>query len=135
MEKIKNSDVAMSEFFQFVDQRQKPTMFMYFGDHQPSIDWANGYTTSLTDASHLTQFSLRDNTNMRTVSDLGSVTDIAFLGGILLEQANLKVSPFYQANIDMRHLCKGALNDCGDKPLLNSYRHYIYNRLHAASRN
>lgn len=110
----------MSEFFQFIDQRQKPTMFMYFGDHQPNIDWENGYSTSLPDAAHLTQFSLRDNANMQPVADLGSITDIAFLGGILLEQARLKVSPFYQANIDMRHLCKGALNDCEEQSLLTA---------------
>lgn len=133
VEKIKTSDAALADFFQFVDQRQKPTMFMYFGDHQPNVDWANGYTSPLPDAMYLTQFSLRDNVNMPPVSDLGPVTDIAFLGGILLEQAHLKVSPFYQANIDMRHLCKGALNDCADKPLFNSYRHYVYNGLQAAS--
>ncbi|MGV3345574.1 sulfatase-like hydrolase/transferase [Enterobacteriaceae bacterium LUAb1] len=134
VEKIKTSDGALADFFQFVDQRQRPTMFMYFGDHQPNINWASGYATTLPDAMYLTQFSLRDNTNMPTVSDLGAVTDIAFLGGILLEQARLKVSPFYQANIDMRHLCKGALNDCTDSALFNSYRHYIYHDLQAASK-
>ncbi|MBP2171376.1 phosphoglycerol transferase MdoB-like AlkP superfamily enzyme [Erwinia toletana] len=133
VEKIKNSDTAMADFFQFVDQRHRPTMFMYFGDHQPAINWANGYASPLPDAMHLTQFSLRDNVNMPQVSGLGTVTDIAFLGGILLEQARLKVSPFYQANIDMRYLCKGLLNECADKQLFNSYRHYIYNRLRVAS--
>ncbi|ELH8609674.1 LTA synthase family protein [Enterobacter asburiae] len=133
VEKIKTSDSALADFFHFVDQRQKPTMFMYFGDHQPNLSWADGYTSQLPDAMHLTQFSLRDNANLPPVSDLGPVTDIAFLGGILLEQAHLKVSPFYQANIEMRHLCKGALNDCADKPLFNSYRHYVYNRLQVAS--
>nr|WP_279047072.1 LTA synthase family protein [Cedecea davisae] len=134
VEKIKNSDIALKDFFQFVDQRKRPTMFMYFGDHQPAIDWANGYTSPLPDAMHLSQFSLRDNFNLPPVSDLGQVTDIAFLGGILLEQAQLKVSPFYQANIDMRHLCKGELNDCQDTALFNSYRNYIYDKLHAASK-
>lgn len=134
VEKIKSSDVALKDFFQFVDQRKRPTMFMYFGDHQPAIDWANGYTSPLPDAMHLSQFSLRDNFNLPPVSDLGQVTDIAFLGGILLEQAQLKVSPFYQANIDMRHLCKGELNDCQDTALFNSYRNYIYDKLHAASK-
>ncbi|WP_395489887.1 LTA synthase family protein [Cedecea davisae] len=134
VEKIKNSDIALKDFFQFIDQRKRPTMFMYFGDHQPAIDWANGYTSPLPDAMHLSQFSLRDNFNLPPVSDLGQVTDIAFLGGILLEQAQLKVSPFYQANIDMRHLCKGELNDCQDTALFNSYRNYIYDKLHAASK-
>lgn len=133
IEKIKASDKALSSFFQFVDHRSKPTLFMYFGDHQPSIDWRNGYTTTLPDAMHLTQFSLRDNNNQEPVSDLGVVTDIAFLGGILLERAQLTVSPFWQANIAMRHLCQGRLNECEDKALLGSYRHYIYDDLAVAS--
>ncbi|WP_439070504.1 LTA synthase family protein (plasmid) [Serratia nevei] len=133
IEKIKASDSALSSFSQFVDHRAKPTLFMYFGDHQPNIDWVNGYTTPLPDATHLTQFSLRDNDNQGAVSDLGDVTDIAFLGGILLERARLTVSPFWQANIAMRHLCQGRMSDCEDKDLLNSYRHYIFDELNVAS--
>ncbi|GFN47439.1 sulfatase domain-containing hypothetical protein [Candidatus Regiella insecticola] len=133
VEKIKTSDPALVDFFQFVDQRQKPTLFMYFVDHQPALDWENGYTTTLPDAAYLTQFSLRDNIDTPTVSDLGQMTDIAFLGGILLEHAQLKISPFYQANIDMRHPCKGEMKDCADKKLFESYRNYIYNELNAAS--
>ncbi|AIR64428.1 LTA synthase family protein [Cedecea neteri] len=134
VEKIKNSETALADFFQFVDQRQRPTMFMYFGDHQPGIDWENGYTTAQQKPSLFTQFSLRDNFNAPPVAGLGAITDIAFLGGMLLEQAQLKVSPFYQANIDMRYLCQGRLNDCPDTTLFNSYRHYVYDELHAASK-
>ncbi|ATF95017.1 Phosphoglycerol transferase and related proteins, alkaline phosphatase superfamily [Cedecea neteri] len=134
VEKIKNSETALADFFQFVDRRQRPTMFMYFGDHQPGIGWENGYATAQKKPSLLTQFSLRDNYNAPPVADLGSITDIAFLGGMLLEQAQLKVSPFYQANIDMRHLCQGRLNDCPDTTLFNSYRHYVYDELQAASK-
>ncbi|WP_369790772.1 LTA synthase family protein [Rouxiella sp. WC2420] len=133
LEKIKTSETALEDFFQFVALRQRPTMFMHFGDHQPNISWENGYASSSADAMHLTQFSLRDNMSTPSVSDLGPVTDIAFLGGMLLEHAQLKVSPFYQANIDMRHLCHGALSECADKSLYNSYRHYVYDVLKAAS--
>lgn len=134
VEKIKTSDAALADFFHFVDTRQKPTIFMHFGDHQPAIDWANGYTTTLSDPMHLTQFSLRDNTNSPAVTDLGRMTDIAFLGGMVLEHANLNVSSFYRANIEMRHLCKGELNDCADQKLVDSYKNYIYGELRAASR-
>jgi hypothetical protein len=106
---------------------------MHFGDHQPAIDWSNGYTTTMSDPMHFTQFSLRDNTGAPAVSDLGRMTDIAFLGGMVLEHANLSVSPFYRANIEMRHLCKGELNDCTNTKLVESYKHYIYSELHAAS--
>lgn len=58
VEKIKKSETALADFFQFVDQRQRPTMFMYFGDHQPAIDWANGYTTEQDDPAHLSQFEV-----------------------------------------------------------------------------
>ncbi|WP_424013045.1 LTA synthase family protein [Hafnia paralvei] len=133
VEKIKTSDTALADFFQFVDTRNKPTIFMHFGDHQPAIDWSNGYTTTMSDPMHFTQFSLRDNTGAPAVSDLGRMTDIAFLGGMVLEHANLSVSPFYRANIEMRHLCKGELNDCTNTKLVESYKHYIYSELHAAS--
>ncbi|MBS0849773.1 LTA synthase family protein [Citrobacter sp. JGM124] len=134
VEKISTSDPAMEDFFNFVDTRKKPTIFLHFGDHQPGINWNKGYSTELPDPMYLTQFSLRDNSGSGPVSDLGRLTDIAFLGGMILEQAGLDRSAFYQANIDMRHLCKGELNDCEDKKLVESYKNYIYDNLNIASK-
>ncbi|EKT53670.1 LTA synthase family protein [Providencia burhodogranariea] len=133
MEKIVASDNAIRDFAEFISKRQRPLMFLYFGDHQPGIS-LNKYQSEFSSPAFITQFTLRDNLKLGTSIKTGNLTDIAFLGGILLERANLKVSPFYEANIKMRHLCDGKLDDCEDKQLLDSYRHYIYQELNAATK-
>lgn len=133
MEKIVASDNAMRDFADFIEKRDRPLMFLYFGDHQPGIS-LNKYNSSFSSPSYITQFTLRDNLKLGTSVKTGELTDISFLGGLLLERANLKISPFYEANIKMRHLCDGKLNDCEDKQLLDSYRHYIYQTLQVADK-
>lgn len=133
MEKIVHSDASIRDFVSFMEKRQRPLMFLYFGDHQPGIS-LNQYKSTFPTPAYLTQFTLRDNLKAATPINVGELTDISFLGGILLERANLKISPFYEANIKMRHLCDGKLNDCEDKQLLDGYRHYIYNVLNVANK-
>ncbi|MEQ4713818.1 LTA synthase family protein [Providencia alcalifaciens] len=133
MEKIIASDASIRDFASFIEKRDRPLMFLYFGDHQPGIS-LNQYNSPLSSPAYLTQFTLRDNLKSGTHIEIGPLTDISFLGGILLERANLKVSPFYEANIKMRHLCEGKLNDCEDQKLLDSYRNYIYRTLKSADK-
>ncbi len=133
MEKITASDPAIKDFSEFVAKRDKPTVFLHFGDHQPSIHFEH-YNSSLPDPAHLTQFTLRDNLKQGASITTGKLTDISFLGGIVLERARLIAPPFYQANMAMRHLCDGALNDCQDNALVESYKHYIYQQLDAAGK-
>ncbi|WP_159567592.1 LTA synthase family protein [Budvicia diplopodorum] len=132
--KIELLDRATQSFTNFVSTREKPTMFLYFGDHQPNIGWNDTYDTTLPDAAHLTQFSLHDNFSSVQAKNIGDVTDISFLSSLLLERANLSVSPFFEANIRMRNLCQGRLSDCPDKKLVDSYKHYIYQELEAAGK-
>ena len=133
MEKIVHSDDAIRDFVAFMEKRQRPLMFLYFGDHQPGIS-LNKYQSPFSSPAYTTQFTLRDNLKSGTSIKSGELTDISFLGGMLLERANLKVSPFYEANIKMRHLCDGKLNDCEDKQLLDGYRHYVYHVLGVANK-
>ncbi|MEX0445696.1 LTA synthase family protein [Xenorhabdus sp. SGI246] len=133
MEKITTSDPAIKEFSEFVAKRDKPTVFLSFGDHQPNIDF-NQYSSSLPNPAYLTQFTMRDNLKQGTPMTIGKLTDISFLGGMILERARLTIPPFYQANITMRHLCGGELNDCQDKALVESYKHYIYQQLFVAGK-
>ncbi|HFT1683720.1 LTA synthase family protein [Providencia stuartii] len=134
MEKIVASDNAIRDFVEFMAKRERPLMFLYFGDHQPGIS-LNQYQSEFSNPAFITQFTLRDNLKSGNQIKTGPLTDIAFLGGIILERANLHVSPFYEANIKMRHLCDGKLDDCEDKKLLESYHHYIYHTLQAANKN
>ncbi|PHM72698.1 phosphoglycerol transferase [Xenorhabdus kozodoii] len=131
MEKIVASDPAIKDFSEFVAHRDKPTVFLYFGDHQPNIN-VDHYHSPLPDPAHVTQFTLRDNLKQGAPITTGKLTDIAFLGGMILERTRLPAPAFYQANMMMRHLCDGALNDCQDNALVESYKHYIYQQLQVA---
>ncbi|WP_446470137.1 LTA synthase family protein [Xenorhabdus stockiae] len=133
MEKIIASDPSIREFSEFVAKRDKPTIFLTFGDHQPNIHF-NDYASTLSDPAHLTQFTMRDNLKQGAPITTGKLTDISFLGGMILERARLSVPAFYQANMTMRHLCGGELNDCQDKALVESYKHYIYQQLSVAGK-
>ncbi|MDX7992046.1 LTA synthase family protein [Xenorhabdus littoralis] len=133
MEKITASDPAIEDFSEFVAKRDKPTVFLYFGDHQPSIHF-DQYHSPLSDPAHLTQFTLRDNLKQGAPITTGKLTDISFLGGMILERTRLSAPAFYQANMIMRHLCEGALNDCQDNALVESYKHYIYQQLDSAGK-
>ncbi|AYA41608.1 sulfatase-like hydrolase/transferase [Xenorhabdus nematophila] len=133
MEKITASDSAIKDFSEFVAKRDKPTVFLSFGDHQPSIHVAH-YNSLLPDPAHITQFTLRDNLKQGASITTGKLTDISFLGGMILERARLFAPEFYQANMTMRHLCDGALNDCQDTALVESYKHYIYQQLGVAGK-
>ncbi|MBD2809680.1 sulfatase-like hydrolase/transferase [Xenorhabdus sp. Vera] len=133
MEKITVSDPAIKDFSEYVAKRDKPTIFLYFGDHQPNIHFDH-YNSPLSDPAHITQFTMRDNLKDGTPITTGNLTDISFLGGMILERARLSTPEFYQANMIMRHLCDGELGDCQDKALIESYKHYIYQQLGVAGK-
>ncbi|PWC14313.1 phosphoethanolamine transferase [Brenneria roseae subsp. americana] len=131
VEKITASDAAIKEFSHYVAENERPMMFLYFGDHQPGIGF-NQYRIKQNNPAYISQFTLRDNLTSGQHIKTGELTDISFIGGIILERARLNISPFYQANIQMRHLCSGMLDDCQDKTLLDSYKKYIYHDLKIA---
>ncbi|OCQ54462.1 Sulfatase [Photorhabdus australis subsp. thailandensis] len=133
MEKIKASDPAIKDFSEFVAKREKPTIFLYFGDHQPNIN-LDQYDSVFPNPGYITQFTMRDNLKQGEPVQTDELTDISFLGGMIMERAKLNVSPFYRANMTMRHLCRGALDDCQDKELVDSYKHYIYQQLEVANK-
>ncbi|RAW94448.1 MULTISPECIES: LTA synthase family protein [unclassified Photorhabdus] len=133
MEKIKASDPAIKDFSEFVAKREKPTIFLYFGDHQPNIS-LNQYNGVFSNPGHITQFTMRDNLQQGESIQTDELTDISFLGSMIMERAKLDASPFYRANMTMRHLCRGALDDCQDKALVESYKHYIYQQLDVAGK-
>lgn len=132
LHKLTALDQAMEEFSTFITQRERKTLFLYFGDHQPNLGWTGRYNTPLQRPDYLTQFYLKDNLDLPFL-ETAPITDIAFVGGLLLERADLKLTPFYQANIALRNLCQGGLEDCQDKQLVKSYKNYIYHELKIAS--
>lgn len=109
--------------------RERPGLFLYFGDHQPNIaSSALRYRTARREPYLVTQFVLRDNLP-RPARAEPPITDLALLGGLLLERAGLPPSPFYAANIAMRKACEGGLEDCPQRQLVADYQDYIYRKL------
>ena len=133
---------ATEAFSTFLMQRKNPTMLVYFGDHQSlSFDDPKMYNTKIADTRLLTQFVMRKNYPLRTLRPQRKefeLLDIALLSGLILEvaerplRAERKQNDFFSANIKMRQLCQGRLEDCPDQRLVKSYRHYIYETLKVA---
>lgn len=119
---------AITDFEAWVDQREKATIFMRFGDHQPSIKKHAPYRTDVSSGEYLTFFSLQNN-KKDAIAETHKVTDIVFLGGMLLEEMNLPLTPFYAANVTMRQKADGLYMDAEDKTLLKSYQNHIFNSI------
>jgi hypothetical protein len=124
-------DAATEDFARQLFARGRPAMFVYFGDHQPALGASLGYRTQVARPQWLTQFVLRDNLPQPARQVL-PLTDLAFVGELLLERAGLPLSPFYAANAAMRKACSGRLEDCPDRQLVANYQEYIYRTLQVA---
>lgn len=133
VQRLEKLNDCMEQFNCYLQQRGKPYLLGYFGDHQPNFERKKvEYQPTISQFMHpdyITQFTLRANyaTNPIKVTNL---LDIAQIGGILLEAAGLEADRFFKANIAMRKL-GGALQeyDIEDKTLLHNYQHYLYQQL------
>ena len=133
LERQMDLNKATDDFTQKALSRERPTLFLYFGDHQPALYGKALKEDLFKKPLYVTQFFMKDNFAGKEIATKGTLTDINFLGGMILERINAEVSPYYDANIKMRYLCDGKLEDCEDQELVNSYKYYIYNTLKAAS--
>ena len=57
------------------------------------------------------------------------VLDIAYLGSLLLDAADLPRNPFFVANTLLRDRCDGHDLDCRNAALRNSYRAWVFGKL------
>jgi hypothetical protein len=132
LDRIFALNAATEDFSNYLMNRKHPTMFLYFGDHQPKLR-SNlvRYSLKASEPSYFTQFVLRDNLPGQPPR-VGEITDLSFIGGLLLERAGLKPDAFYDANIRMRRLTEGRLQDYPDTNLVHSYKHFLYETLRVA---
>jgi phosphoglycerol transferase MdoB-like AlkP superfamily enzyme len=126
-------DAATEQFAARLFARDRPAMFLYFGDHQAVFGASLAYRTNIPRPDFATQFVLRDNLPEPARQSL-PLTDISFLGGMLLERAGLPLSPFYAANVALRKACHGGMEDCANRQLVGDYQDYIYRTLQIAGR-
>ncbi len=106
----------------------RPAVFAYFGDHQAYYEAESPpYRFKLPEPKHVTQFQLR--TNFAAAREPGMpLMDIAFLPGLVVDYAGVDRDNYFESLSAMRRLCKGALDDCADKTLLDSYKARIFGR-------
>ncbi len=129
---VKLNDV-MEDFEQVMAKRSKPYVLGYFGDHQTLVSGAKvGYQFNYKKPEYITQFAVRTNLNTDFVQQQDFL-DLALAAGVIMEIAGLPSDEFMQANIAMRKLSNGKLEDCENVELLAGYRNYLYSKLQVAN--
>lgn len=128
VERLVEASEAVERFERWVRERSKPTMFLRFGDHQPALNWEEGYRLALPDPAFVTQYALTDN-RTDAKENAYPITDIVYLAGMILERIpGCEDGEFFRANRSMRKAAHGGYDDCADPALLKSYRHEIFVR-------
>ena len=118
---------------EYLKARETPYVFGYFGDHQVAFDnQLPPKKGNFANPDYVTQFVVRTNCKTDFVQQQDFL-DLAFVGGVLLDVAGLSPKDdFMRANIAMRQLSQGKLEDAEDMDLVNSYRNYLYQDLKIA---
>ncbi len=133
LERLSESDTAISHVEHTLLDSGRPALLFHFGDHQPSFDGAirelkKVVPASVPDANFITYYMLETNFQPTRKYDY-PVLDLSYAGGLILDVAGIKKDPFFQANALLRQRCNGAYLDCPDKPLLDTYKNYVFHQL------
>ena len=131
--RIDSLNEAIEGLNDYLKSRETPYVFGYFGDHQVAFDnQLPPKKGNFANPDYVTQFVVRTNRKTDFVQQQDFL-DLAFVGGILLDVAGLSPKDdFMRANIAMRQLSQGKLEDAEDMDLVNSYRNYLYQDLKIA---
>ncbi|MDU8924346.1 LTA synthase family protein [Pasteurellaceae bacterium LIM206] len=131
IQRMAELSAAIEDFNQFMQTRNRPYVLGYFGDHQVEMLGRNiPKKWDYDQPDYVTQAAVR--TNLSGYVPQQEFMDLALFGGLLMEIAGLEADEFMQANIAMRRLTQGKLQDCEDKTLLAGYRNYLYHQLNIA---
>lgn len=131
--RIDSLNEAIEGLNDYLKSRETPYVFGYFGDHQVAFDnQLPPKKGNFANPDYVTQFVVRTNSKTDFVQKQDFL-DLAFVGGVLLDVAGLSPKDdFMRANIAMRQLSQGKLEDAEDIDLVNSYRNYLYQDLKIA---
>lgn len=131
--RIADLDKAVESFDRYLHERGKPFVFGYFGDHQVPFEGVSVRKKwDYAQPDYVTQFAVRSNIAGGFVQRQDFL-DLAFAGGVLMEAAGLEAKDgFMRANMAMRGLCGGGLEDCPNRELVGNYRNYLYDVLKIA---
>ena len=130
IDRIDSLNEAIEGLNDYLKSRETPYVFGYFGDHQVAFDnQLPPKKGNFANPDYVTQFVVRTNRKTDFVQQQDFL-DLAFVGGVLLDVAGLPPKDdFMRANIAMRKLSQGKLEDAEDMDLVNSYRNYLYQDL------
>ena len=133
IDRIDSLNEAIEGLNDYLKSREIPYVFGYFGDHQVAFDnQLPPKKGNFANPDYVTQFMVRTNRKTDFVQQQDFL-DLAFVGGVLLDVAGLSPKDdFMRANIAMRQLSQGKLEDAADMDLVNSYRNYLYQDLKIA---
>lgn len=133
IDRIDSLNEAIEGLNDYLKSRETPYVFGYFGDHQVAFDnQLPPKKGNFANPDYVTQFVIRTNRKTDFVQQQDFL-DLAFVGGVLLDVAGLSPKDdFMRANIAMRQLSQGKLEDAEDMDLVNSYRNYLYQDLKIA---
>ncbi|MBF1244686.1 MAG: LTA synthase family protein [Haemophilus sp.] len=133
IDRIASLNEAIEGLNDYLKSRETPYVFGYFGDHQVAFDnQLPPKKGNFANPDYVTQFVVRTNRKTDFVQQQDFL-DLAFVGGVLLDVAGLSPKDdFMRANIAMRQLSQGKLEDAEDMDLVNSYRNYLYQDLKIA---
>ena len=133
IDRIDSLNEAIEGLNDYLKSRETPYVFGYFGDHQVAFDnQLPPKKGNFVNPDYVTQFVVRTNRKTDFVQQQDFL-DLAFVGGVLLDVAGLSPKDdFMRANIAMRQLSQGKLEDFEDMDLVNSYRNYLYQDLKIA---
>ena len=133
IDRIDSLNEAIEGLNDYLKSRETPYIFGYFGDHQVAFDnQLPPKKGNFANPDYVTQFVVRTNRKTDFVQQQDFL-DLAFVGGVLLDVAGLSPKDdFMRANIAMRQLSQGKLEDAEDMDLVNSYRNYLYQDLKIA---
>ncbi|MBN8734952.1 MAG: sulfatase-like hydrolase/transferase [Xanthomonadales bacterium] len=133
LQRLSMSDAAMTRLETFLRRDDRPALLLHFGDHQPSFDGAintlaKSVPPQVPDPQYVTYYMLKG-FNLPVRREDYPVLDIAYLGSLLLDAADLPRNPFFVANTLLRDRCDGHDLDCRNAALRNSYRAWVFGKL------
>ncbi len=133
LQRLSMSDAAMTRLEAFLRHDDRPALLLHFGDHQPSFDGAidalaRRVPATVPDSHYVTYYMLKG-FNLPIHRESYPVLDIAYLGSLVLDSADLPRDPFFVANTLLRDRCDGHALDCRNQALRDSYRAWVFGRL------
>lgn len=133
LQRLSMSDAAMTRLEAFLRRDDRPALLLHFGDHHPSFDGAitalaKNTPPGVAEPKYATYYMLKG-FNLPIRPENYPVLDIAYLGSLLLDAADLPRNPFFVANTLLRDRCDGHDLDCHDAALRESYRAWVFGKL------